>query len=185
MKIYRIWPSGNHIVFNPKNNSSENFFACSFDGSELKDWKPIHLSKRKYDEPMSDDLGEVSFVVGSTPLLTPKAFEVLYPYIKDFAQFWETTTDYGNMYLVNVININDCVNYDESEFVRFKSSGRIMRIDKFAFHKNKIKDIELFKIPDENKTYPFVTEGLKNIIEENGLNGFKFELLSEWEVVLK
>ncbi len=113
------------------------------------------------------------------PLLTPKAFEVLYPYIKDFVQFWETTTDYGNMYLVNVINVNDCVNYDESDFVRFKSSGRIMRIDKFAFHKNKIMNIELFKIPDENKTYPFVTEGLKNIIKENGLNGFRFELLSE------
>lgn len=91
----------------------------------------------------------------------------------------ETTIDYGNMYLVNVINVNDCVNYDESEFVYFKSLGRIMRIDKFVFHKNKLMDIELFKIPDENKTYPFVTEGLKNIIEEIGLTGFRFDLLFE------
>ena len=179
MKIYRIFTCGDIKTFGCKNDTKENNTACSFNGNPIENWKPIHLSERLPENPkMKEKLGDVSFVVGTTPLLTPKAYEILYPYIKDYAQLLETTTDYGNMFLVNVTNVNDCLNYDSSEILRFPfPPHRIMRIDKFGFFEERLKDVELFQIPEMNNSFPFVTEGLKNIIEENGLVGFRFELI--------
>ena len=180
MKIYRIFSCEDIKVFEPKNDSNENYKACTFQGEPIDNWNPLHLSALPSDKKIVEKLGDVSFVVGSTPLLTQKAYEILYPYIKDYVQLLETTTDYGNMFLVNVTNVNNCLDYDNSEILRFPfPPHRIMRIDKFGFFEERIKDIEIFQIPETKNSFPFVTEGLKNIIEENGLTGFRFELIYE------
>lgn len=180
MKIYRIFSCEDIKVFEPKDDSNENYKACSFQGEPIDNWKPLHLSALPPDRNIVEKLGDVSFVVGSTPLLTQNAYEILYPYIKDYAQLLETTTDYGNMFLVNVTNVNDCLDYDNSEILRFPfPPHRIMRIDKFGFFEERLKDIEIFQIPETKNSFPFITEGFKNIIEENGLVGFKFELIYE------
>ena len=64
-------------------------------------------------------------------------------------------------------------------FVFHSPPHRIMRIDKFGFFEERLKDIEIFQIPETKNSFPFITEGFKNIIEENGLVGFKFELIYE------
>lgn len=180
MKIYRIISNGEYRTFGPKIDTRENRTGCRFDGSILDCWKPIHLTTKPVEQPgISDEIPDLNFVSTTTPLLTPKALNILSPYLKPYSQFFETTTDYGNMFLVNVTNINDCLDYKNSELKYFSNSERIMRIDNYCFFDDKIKDLEIFLIPEERKAFPCVTEGLKNIIEENGLNGFRFELLFE------
>ena len=180
MKVYRITSSGEYRTFGPKIDTKENRTGCRFDGSFLESWKPIHLTTRPAEQcGISDETPDLNFVSTTTPLLTPKAFDILYPYLKPYSQFFETTTDYGNMFLVNVTNINDCLDYKNCELKYFSNSERIMRIDNFCFFDEKLNELEIFLIPEERRAFPYVTEGLKNIIEENGLTGFRFELVSE------
>lgn len=179
MKIYRIYSSIYHKRYEPLNYTTENSKACHFDGNIINNWEPVHLTTQEPSPQMVEELADLSFVCVDTPLLKPNALEVLYPYLKNYVQFLETTTEFGNVYLMNVFNINDCVDYNECDIVRFPSSGRIMRFDKYAFFTERINEVEIFKITDENNTFPFITEGLKNIIEENGLTGWRYELLFE------
>lgn len=177
MKIYRIYSSKHHKTYHPEPYTTKNSNACHFDGNIIDNWKPVHLTTHAPEPQMVEELADLSFVCIDTPLLKPNALKVLYPYLKNYVQFLETTTDFGNVYLMNVININDCVNYDECDIVYFPSSDRIMRFEKYSFFTAQINEVEIFKIPDARNTFPFVTEGLKNIIEENGLVGFRFELI--------
>lgn len=49
-----------------------------------------------------------------------------------------------------------------------------MRIEKYAFYEDKIKDAFIFKLPEELKSQPYVTEQFKHLIEKSGIRGFKF-----------
>ena len=179
MKIYRIWPAENIKTFKPSIDTKENHQACQFDGSIIKNWKPVQLVAKDPYKNNVEILTDLSFVEMCTPLISQRAFEILYPYLKHYAQFLETTTEFGNMYLVNIFNVNNCMDIEKSDIEYFRCSGRLKRINKYVFKANSFKDIELFKTPEDYNSYPFASEGLKNIIEENGLNGFRFELLSE------
>lgn len=179
MKIYRIWAAENIKTFKPLKDTEENHQACQFDGSIITNWTPVQLVAKEPYKNNIEVFTDLTFVEGCTPLISPKAFEIIYPHLKDFAQFFETTTDFGNMYLVNIFNVNNCVNLEKSEVEYFKCSGRLKRIEKYIFYEDRIKGLELFKIPEASNSFPFITEGLKNIIEENGLTGWRYELLFE------
>ena len=54
-----------------------------------------------------------------------------------------------------------------------------MRVEEYAFHRELLDNVFIFKIPEELHTHPYVTEDFKKLIEQNNIKGFKF--VPVWE----
>ena len=97
--------------------------------------------------------------------------------MKNHSQIFKIKSDNKIFYVVNVIDIIDCLNYDESELKYFSSSGRVMDVEKYVFKTEKLKNATIFKLPEFPKSISFVTEEFKKVVEENNIKGFKFKEL--------
>ena len=52
-----------------------------------------------------------------------------------------------------------------------------MRVIKYVFKIEKLKNVTIFKLPEFPKAISYVTEEFKNVVEENNIKGFKFKEL--------
>lgn len=89
------------------------------------------------------------------------------------------------IYLVNVLNIIDAIDYGNSEF-KILRSGKPVSIKKYAFSLDKIRGENIFRVLLADKIYStetYVTSEFKNIIESNNLKGFRF--IEVWDSELK
>jgi len=87
----------------------------------------------------------------------------------------------------SVLNVTECVNcLDEqrSEWVYGKKTGKPIRIAKYAFHRDRMPESSIFKIPQTARADILCYEGLKDpvdefkpTVEKRGLTGIKFREL--------
>lgn len=106
-----------------------------------------------------------------------RARNLLYPLVKDDVEFLPLYYGENQYYVLNVTTVLDCIDYERAEYLNFPNGGRIMRFTKYAFDESKIGDTHIFKIVDEKRKAPFVSDQFVECVEENGLTGFTFELL--------
>ncbi len=66
--------------------------------------------------------------------------------------------------------------YDKDQFETFSHGQHIMMFIKYAFIESKVKGKHIFKIVDEPKRRPFVSDELRQRVIDSNLKGFKFEL---------
>jgi len=52
-----------------------------------------------------------------------------------------------------------------------------MRVIKYAFRTEKLKNASIFKLPEFPNSISYVTEEFKKIVEDNNITGFKFKEL--------
>ena len=52
-----------------------------------------------------------------------------------------------------------------------------MRVIKYVFKIEKLRNTTIFKLPEFPKGISYVTENFKNIVEKNNIKGFKFKEL--------
>lgn len=144
----------------------------SFDGRSLKDtWK-----KREYIKlepvknlPLCDAPGFDRLVFSKKMIEKSKAL------IGSYVEFLPIECKYGSYSIVNPTTVLDAIDYENSKFIRFNSSNRIMRFIKYSFKKETVKGYPIFKIVDEPTSYVFVNDEFKKMIEENGFTGLLFE----------
>jgi hypothetical protein len=84
-----------------------------------------------------------------------------------------------------VLNVADCVEaLDDSKtkWVYGKSTGATIKIEQYAFHRHRLPETPLFKIPETNKSAILTIEGMKDpqdefkpSIERFGLTGLTFK----------
>lgn len=150
-----------------------------FDGHELKrGWKPLAVQRMEPEKklPLSDTPG---FTI---PVFSKRALAILQPYLQDSAEILEFVFDEGDYYGINVIAVLDVVDYEKAKYINFNNSNRIMVFTKYAFKEcDKLKIHHIFKIVDEPRRGPFVSEEFKEAVEKNKLTGFKFELVWDSE----
>jgi hypothetical protein len=105
--------------------------------------------------------------------ISAKARSILEPLIADQVEFLLLKTDVGLFYDMNIKRV-DCLDVSRSVVIRFKSSGRVMDIEKYAFLWERIEGIHIFCIPELGATPIFVSDAFKKTVEENHLTGFVF-----------
>ena len=74
----------------------------------------------------------------------------------------------------NVTTVVDALDADNSEIKRFKSSGRVMRINKYQFDADKLGQ-SIFKLPETPLMSVFVTDEFVAQVKKSELTGFLFE----------
>ena len=110
-------------------------------------------------------------------LFNQKAKDCLEGVFGDYVEFVPAKYQDDIYYIVNVLNIIDGLNYEKSEFEKL-DDGRPYSINKFSLRPNMVNNISIFKLFLEESIYSteiFVSQEVKDIVEENGLTGFSFE----------
>ena len=150
-------------------------YANMFDGRSHKStYKKTEFKLTKETEstyPIADFIG-----VGYIPLCSKKMKGVLETVCeKDEIEFLPCKLEGINddFYIMNVLGLEDCVNYEESDYETFKSSDRIMFFNKIKLKKEIQRHV--FRIIDLPYCNYFVSEKVKNKLESAGLKGLKFD----------
>ncbi len=149
----------------------------TFDGRRKSDgWKPIRV-KRLYDR----EFGNTLSLTPNLPVFDKEAVNILGNLINEFGEILPLSFVDGEFYAINVIEVLDCINYDEAEFDMYEDGSRIMCFNKYAFNESAVKGKHIFKIIDEPRRSPFVSDEFKERVLASGLTGFKFSLVWDSE----
>ena len=158
---------------------SEKFADELWDGNSVSDeFRLVELErdKSKTRETEFMDCSKLWIAVGIV-LFNQKAKDCLEGVFGDYVEFVPAKYQDDIYYIVNVLNIIDGLNYEKSEFEKL-DDGRPYSINKFSLRPNMVNNISIFKLFLEESIYSteiFVSQEVKDIVEENGLTGFSFE----------
>lgn len=175
IKVYELWMDHTYRTYEP--TPKDGYKSYMFDGVPVKERTFDKIYPSKYKDEIDKPIGDVFSVEISSFILNEKSYKVLYPYLKNHSQIFKIKSDNKIFYVVNVIDIIDCLNYDKSELKYFSSSGRVMDVQKYVFKTEKLKNATIFKLPEFPKSISYVTEEFKKAVEENNIKGFKFKEL--------
>ncbi|MDR6882437.1 imm11 family protein [Bacillus sp. 3255] len=141
-----------------------------FEGKPLlHEWKPIKLEL--YEEAARSDAP--SFL-GSAPVLSANAVQQLQPLINDSVEILPTDFDREEYFIINVLSVLNCIDYDASIIKRYRS-GRIMRFEKYEFIPEIVNHQHIFKIVDIPTQAIFVSDDFREAVQTSQLRGFSFE----------
>ena len=156
------------------NGTPDLDFLSSFDGRRKEaEWDILSVARMYGNRDMSNTPGFSPHIL----IVDEKAYDALKDVLKNDAEFLPVELEGKRLYILNVIKVLDCIDYDKSEYKTFRDGKRIMRFKKYAFIESAIVGNEIFKIKDEPLKRPFVTTKFKDIVENSNLTGFKFELV--------
>lgn len=175
IKVYELWMDHTYRTYEP--TPKDGYKSYMFDGVPVKERTFDKIYPSKYKDEINKPIGDVFSVEISSFILNEKSYKALYPYLKNHSQIFKIKSDNKIFYVVNVIDIIDCLNYDKSELKYFSSSGRVMDVEKYVFKTEKLKNATIFKLPEFPKSISYVTEEFKKVVEENNIKGFKFKEL--------
>lgn len=145
----------------------------SFNGSKkLASWSPRRVKPIETELELGDAPG---FTI---PVFSQKACDVLMPLIEQDVELLPLLSSKGTFFGVNVTNVLDVIDYDNSIFRRFSDGKRIMAFQKYSFRVcDALNRCNIFKIIDEPTRKAFVSDRVKVAIEENNLKGFSLRLV--------
>lgn len=170
IKVYELWMDHTYRTY--ETVQKQGYKSYQFQGEKVnnREFDTIlpSVHKTKKDKP----IGDVFSVEVSSVCLNEKAYKVLKPYLEKHCQIFEILSQDEKIFIVNVTDMIDCLDYDKSEIKRFPSSGRVMRVMKYVFKIEKLMDAIIFKLPEFPKSISYVTEEFKNVVEENDIKGF-------------
>ncbi|WP_029233199.1 imm11 family protein [Butyrivibrio sp. VCB2006] len=173
MKIYKLRFDGtNYKNLYPCEDKDADFYRM-FDGtSYIETWEKLDLTYLDEEEGLKE--GNYTYLF--MPIVDKAALNILQALIGEDAELLPMMRGNEEVYGINVLTLLDALDYEKSECVKF-SDGKIMAIRRYAFIENEVQGRHIFKLSDESHGAPFVSEYFKKIVEENGLTGFKFELV--------
>ena len=139
--------------------------------SKLTEWTSINLEtlyKRTYND-------FPDYVIGK-PIISKRVKEAMDKdrLLEGEVEFLPLTNDNEELFMLNVVNVLDCVDYNRSEIGRFKD-GSWARFNKLVFDPAKIPHGTcMFKIKETPGVQVFVTEKFKQWVEEHKFKGLSF-----------
>lgn len=86
------------------------------------------------------------------------------PYLINKKQYW----------LLNIVGLRDCMDYDKSDYSTYNHNGFINEIKNLVVREEKINAFDIFRLKDKPVNI-FVTESIKLKMEELKFEGIDFE----------
>jgi hypothetical protein len=150
------------------------------EGKTLSDvWNPVFLQLYQGDEQEGGDVEREKskpipdFTRGMLGIsINPKAHSILEPVIADQVSFLPLDTEVGPYYELDTQKIN-CVDLEKSH-CKYFSSGKVMRVEKYALLLEKIGNMHIFKPLDIMLKPVFVSDTFKKVVEKSNLTGLIF-----------
>jgi len=156
----------------------------SFDGrKKINSWKTIKMSRldssgAKGANAMGTDFAMPmvdSKVVKNIDNFTNSSVELL-PIILD-----EDGYDTSDFYILNVIGRLDCIDFEKSDYKAFSNGEGILKFNKIVFRENVVRGKHIFKAENDRFRTNYISDELRQKIENSNLKGFLFELVWDSE----
>ncbi|MGH1461915.1 MAG: imm11 family protein [Neptuniibacter sp.] len=140
-----------------------------FTGSKMQNaWvePPLKLSQGEIYDVMSYRPGAI--------VISKSAKTEIEPFIKDEVEFLPITMgETIELYVINVINVIDCLNFERSE-VRFHADGKTVRtVRHYDFNLKRLSGVNLFKIPETKSAEILCTPEFKKKLDGLSISGVK------------
>lgn len=176
MKIWLLEEDVNvyeHITLADGNNENWNEFSEMFRGKSLKEvWKPLRINLIEHGGRLKR--GDIPYLSPGKPVITDRAIDCLEELLKGNVEILPLFYNLQNLFLLNVLNRIDAINYEKSDIRYMPDNKRILRIKKYSFIVNKVQNQHIFMLTDQLWGTIFVSDEFRNKVIESGLQGFKF-----------
>jgi len=106
--------------------------------------------------------------------ISEKALSILEPIIRNQLELLPLETSIGPYFELNVKQLS-CLDISKCDVARFKSSGRIMKINKYAFIDETIRGSNIFCSYELRGNTIFVSKLFTDTVESNKLTGVVFD----------
>lgn len=107
-------------------------------------------------------------------VLRGSALERVGDYLRQFGVCLELVSDAESMWLYNVTTETNALDLALSNIKRYRSSGRIMRIERYWFRSNDLPNDAVFRLGTGIDRSVFCTHHFKSMCEEQALIGLTF-----------
>lgn len=177
MKVYELINNKDSLLLAAVDDDSHPINGSNFKGKSLSDiWNPVTvetLYKRNYSDFPKYGIGK--------PVVSEKVRDILLPYISEQVEFLPLHHENNRLYMLNVTNILNCVDWNRSEVRRFKS-GMFADFNKLVLDFNKIPEgTFIFKIKETAVTTVYVTDLFRNLVEQHNFKGLDFSVVFDSE----
>lgn len=177
MKIYSVIPDFDHFDTCSLDRGPSIF---RFNGRSVEnDWTPLRV--KRYNE---GPLGSFISHLGRDAIILEKsAIDKLYPLMRN-VEILPLNCNFGDYWVVNVLDVLRCVNYDQSNYRTLAGKcadgrPRIYWFDKIAFFPECIEGYHIFKTVDCPAGAIYVDDEFVGEVKKHGITGFSFQAV--WE----
>ncbi|WP_127531743.1 imm11 family protein [Paenibacillus kobensis] len=172
MKIWKLQADANNYNnFTEVNERDVNVLIDinSFNGLPMKNrWVPMRVKIR---EELQE--GDMQAFFAGVPVFNRRAINILQDLLSDKVELLELDYDNNDYYVVNILQVLDCIDYQLAVPVKF-DDGTIWRFEKYAFRIEEIQDKHIFKNINETKGFALVSDAFRDRVIQNNLKGFLF-----------
>ena len=164
MIIYEVRNDSNTFQsFLPKDEAFWSADEHVFDGRpKSRTWLPPEV----YSHNPTKDAGDFWHFGSGTLVATPECTEVVRDHFEMAGELLPLSYQGLNFTLLNVLECPDCLDSEKCEWVFGKTSGRPIRINRYAFYRNRLSESTIFKIPFSVRGMIFTVEGMKDPDDE-------------------
>ncbi len=137
-------------------------------------WQPPVVYEISDPELPDAPLSDFPYFNG-TPLVGPRAMESLRDVWAECGELLPVHGLQSPHMVLNVTRVLDALDESRSTLTRFESSGRVMSVERYAFHRSRLGRCLLFRIPQLPQGDIFVTDAFVARVRAAKLTGFEFE----------
>ncbi len=123
IKVYELWLDHTYRTY--ETLTKDGYRTYEFEGKKVENRKFDLIYPSKYKDELDKPIGDVFSITPSSYIMNENAYKILYPYLKKHSQIFKINNNGTIFYVINVTDLIDCLDYDNSEIKRFPSSGRI------------------------------------------------------------
>jgi hypothetical protein len=170
--VYKLGYDFDRVTAFALADQASSGFFYQFDGRSLAHaWVPpvVHPADTAEDDAQLADCT----VLGTVPLLSERAAEVLHPIIAGISELLPVRYPRRALFVLNVLETADCLDEVHSKMERFPT-GRVMRIDHYVFDPEKLPKAGIFRLSQLPRGALYVTDRFVGAVQESGLTGFEF-----------
>ena len=140
-----------------------------------ENWEPTHLKLFEGDKIQTEAKKSMPDIIDGvvTIAFNHKSKAILNPLINNYVEYFELFSEFGTFFEICVKQL-DCLDEKHSEIKYFQSSGRIMKIEKFAFKWDLIKDVPIFCLPETGAKPIIVSQTFREYVLKNEIKGLIF-----------
>jgi hypothetical protein len=146
-----------------------------FDGTWIgNSWVPVRV--RVLRGPNNEGLpaGDFPSLGGVVPVFSLRAIDGLRDLLEPCGELLPLEIIAGDYVAFNTTAVLDALDSERSSIVRFRSSGRVMDIERYAFKPEALGTASIFKLPETRWSRTYVDQAFVDRVEGLRLTGFDF-----------
>jgi hypothetical protein len=149
-----------------------------FDGRPMRaSWSPLEVDVIRDVRHAGRPASDFPLLFGPVPVLSERAVRALGDLLDGAGELLPLGGDGDGYHALNVTRVIDALDEQRSGVKRFRSSGRVMRVLRYAFRSQEIGDAAIFKIPQTVKSEVYVTDRFAAAVRRDELTGLAWDRL--------